>query len=122
MSALVNAAHELVSDELRRRKQGNRPRLDSGGLFALRGAIRAVEATQTPGQVLHPHLRVARGLQAVELFDYTDTPDENAATVITDILHAVAAAGYSPQAVLDQAAAYYAEERHKPTDDYALAR
>lgn len=111
MSALVNAGHELVSDELRRRKQGNRPRLNTEELFVLRGSIRAVEATQTPGQVSHPHLRVARGLQAVELFGYTDTADENAATVITDILHAVAAAGYSPQAVLNQAAAYYAEER-----------
>lgn len=77
----------------------------------LRGSVRAVEATRTQGQVEHPHLRVARGLQAVELFGYTDTADENAATVITDILHAVAAAGYSPQAVLNQAAAYYAEER-----------
>lgn len=122
MSALVDAAREFVDDELRRRKRGNAPRLDAKEFFMLRGSIRAVDATRTEGQICHGTLRVARGAQAVELFGYDDTVDEKAATVITDILHAVAAAGYSPQAVLNQAAAYYAEERQKPTDDYALAR
>lgn len=122
MSALVDAAREFEADELRRRRRSQRPRIGTAHLFSLRGALRVIGRTTTKAEVENPHLRVARGLQAVELFGYTDTADENAATVITDILHAVAAAGYSPQAVLNQAAAYYAEERETPQDAYALTR
>ena len=79
-------------------------------LARLEAEIRAAEAT-TVEQIDQQLEREARGAVAVDLFGYRDTFDEKAATVITDILHAAAARGHSPQAVLDQAAAYYAEER-----------
>jgi hypothetical protein len=108
---IVAAAREFQSDELRRRKRKQKPRLSTEEMFFLTGSLETIEKTQTPEQVESDRLRVARGHQAVEIFGYRDTFDEQAATVITDILHAAAARGWTPQAVLDRAARYYAEER-----------
>lgn len=110
---IIAAAREFQSDELRRRKRKQKPRLDTEETFFLTGSLQAIETTATPEQVEDPHWRNARGSQAVGIFGYTDTFDEQAATVITDILHAAAARGYSPQAVLDQAVLYYAEEMRR---------
>lgn len=84
--------------------------MEAEELQRLEAEIRAAEATSVE-QVDGREERIARGTVAVGIFDYTDSFDENAATVITDILHAAAARGCSPQTVLNQAAAYYAEER-----------
>lgn len=108
---IIAAAQEFQRDELRRRRRKQKPRLSTEEMFFLIGSLQAVDAAETPEQVENSHLRNARGSQAVDIFGYSDTFDEKAATVITDILHAVAARGFSPQAVLNQAAAYYAEER-----------
>lgn len=110
MSALVQAGREFVVDEKRRRARGQKPRMEAEELQQLEAEIRSTEAT-TIEHVDLQHEREARGLVAIGIFGYTDTVDEQAATVITDILHAAAARGFSPQAVLDQAALYYAEER-----------
>lgn len=59
-------------------------------------------------------LHAERGHLAVGAIGYTDTFDEAAANAVTDILHAAAARGHNPQAVLDRAAAYYAEEVAAP--------
>lgn len=105
---IVAAALEFQSDEQRRRKRGQRPRLSAEGTIFLAGALASIKAGV--GQVDEPRQRSRRGTQAVDLFGYEDTFDEKAATVVTDILHAAATRGYSPQGVLNQAAAYYAEE------------
>lgn len=110
MSALVQAGREFVVDEKRRRTRNQKTRMSEAELQQLEVEIRSAEAT-TIDRVDLQHERVDRGTLAVQIFGYRDTFDEKAATVVTDILHAVAARGYSPQAVLDQAAAYYAEER-----------
>lgn len=108
---IIAAAREFQSDEMRRRKRKQKPRISGEELFFLIGSLQAVDAARTPEQVENDHLRNARGSQAVGIFDYRDDFDEQAATVIVDILHAVAARGLRPQEVLDRAAAYYVEER-----------
>lgn len=110
MSALVEAGQEFLVDEERRTKRGQRTRMTEerqGDLAFAIAAVTECKATvdDTPGRA------AMRGNAAVDMFGYADTFDEKAATVITDVLHAAAARGFSPQAVLDQAAAYYAEER-----------
>lgn len=85
--------------------------MEAEELQRLEAEIRAAESPSTPEKVESPEYRCGRGELAVGIFDYRDSFDEQAATVITDILHAAAARGHSPQAVLDQAALYYAEEK-----------
>jgi len=105
---IIRAAQEFQKDEERREKRGQTLRMpDLVAEAHLRAGLSAVEATRLEHLETH---RAARGTVAVDIFDYSDTFDEKAATVVTDILHAVAARGFSPQAVLNQAAAYYAEE------------
>ena len=53
---------------------------------------------------------VERGRAAIDMFNYDDTFDENAACVIADILHAVKAHGFYPNAVVGRALNYLAEE------------
>jgi len=107
---LILAAEEFQQDEARREKRGQALRMpDLLAEAHLRAAVNAAASTSAD-QIYRSEHQDARGHLAVDIFGYTDTFDENAATVITDILHAVEAAGYSPQAVLNQAAAYYAEE------------
>lgn len=108
--AVVVAANEFQKDETRRMKRGQARRMQGGAVLQLVGAGIALDSTKSEAGIDAPNLRNGRGSLAVEIFGYSDTFDEQAATVITDILHAVAARGYSPQAVLNQAAAYYAEE------------
>lgn len=109
---LVTAAREFQKDETRRERRHQALRMpDILAESHLRASLSAIESTSTAAGVHDPRLRSQRGLVAVGIFGYEDTLDEQAATVITDILHAVASLGFSPQAVLDQAAAYYAEER-----------
>lgn len=110
MSALIEAGQEFLADEDRRTKRGQRTRMTEERQGDLAFAIASVtdcRATvdDTPGRA------AMRGNAAVDIFGYSDTFDEKAASTITDILHAAAARGASPQAVLDQGAAYYAEER-----------
>lgn len=108
---IITAAREFQADEARREKRGQVLRMPSAESERdLREALMASESATSDENILNPYLRSRRGHLAVDVFGYTDSFDENAATVITDILHAVQAAGYSPQAVLNQAAAYYAEE------------
>ncbi|QDP45535.1 hypothetical protein SEA_FUZZBUSTER_51 [Microbacterium phage FuzzBuster] len=111
--AIITAAREFAKDESRRDARGFKRRLPGGGraILQLVGGTLAAESPTSPEGVASPEMRNGRGSLAVEIFGYSDTFDEQAATVITDILHAVAARGLSPQAVLNQAAAYYAEER-----------
>jgi hypothetical protein len=120
-AAIIRAAREFQKDEQRRHSRGQQLRMPGSARGELADAVAAAVATDERS-IDSPIWREQRGRLAVGVFGYTDTIDENAATVITDILHAVAAAGFSPQAVLNQAAAYYAEELPKPTDGYALAR
>lgn len=109
---IIVAAQEFSRDEARREKRGQALRMpDVLAEAHLRVGLAAVESPRTPEGVDDPQARVDRGVVAVDLFGYSDTFDEQASTVITDILHAVAARGYSPQHVLDTAALYYAEER-----------
>lgn len=106
---IIAAAREFQKDEERREKRGQTMRMPDVIAGAhLRQGLNAAEATSLEQ---HDDNRVQRGMVAVEIFDYSDTFDEKAATVITDILHAAAASGWTPQAVLDRAARYYAEER-----------
>lgn len=107
---LVAAARELQKDELRRRRRGQRTRLDDSGASSLDAVLEAVGSPVSAEGIGSPEYRAGRGRVAVEVFDYRDDFDEVAATVITDILHAAVGEGYSPQHILDQAAAYYAEE------------
>jgi len=108
--ALITATEEFMSDETRRLSRGQRVRMRALDKMDLATCLNAIRSTSRPSGVVDGEYQVDRGSLAVELFDYRDSFDENAATVITDILHAVVAAGFSPQAVLNQAAAYYAEE------------
>lgn len=109
---IIAAAGEFYNDERRREKRGQKPRMPDPLVEAhLRAGIAAINSTATPSGIDSQSSREARGEVAVEIFGYRDTFNEKAATVITDILHAVASRGYNPQAALDQAAAYYAEEK-----------
>lgn len=109
MSALLEAGQEFLADEERREKRGQRTRMDDRRQGHLAFAISTL--TDCRATVGDTRGRAAmRGHTAVELFGYRDTFDEKAATTITDILHAAAAKGHDPQQVLNQAAAYYAEE------------
>lgn len=107
--ALITAAREFINDETRRLTRGQKLRMGGIEKINLASAVLAAESPADPAGV--ERARGERGSLAVSLFGYCDDFDECAATVITDILHAVAERGYSPQAVLNQAAAYYAEER-----------
>lgn len=110
MSALLEAGQEFLADEERRSKRGQRGRMNRRRQGDLAFAIATL--TECRATVDDTPVRAAlRGGTAVEIFGYSDTFDEKAASTITDILHAAAAKGFSPQQVLDQAAAYYAEER-----------
>lgn len=109
--ALITAAREFDRDETRRVKRDQKPRLELIEHFQLQDGLAALDSTKTPAGVEDEKLRAIRGSIALGIFGYDDTTDEIAATVITDILHAAYALGYSPQAVLNQAAAYYAEEQ-----------
>lgn len=109
---IIAAAREFQKDEARREKRGQALRMPGDGreAAAIDWAIETAQSPSTAEGVESAEYRRGRGQLAVGIFWYTDTVEENAATVIADILHAVAAAGRSPQAVLNQAAAYYAEE------------
>lgn len=109
--AIVTAAREFSQDETRRRNRHQRPRIEMIEHIQLNDGLAALDSTKTPEGVEDESLRAIRGSIALGIFGYNDTADEIAATVITDILHAVAVLGFSPQAVLNQAAAYYAEEK-----------
>ncbi len=113
MHPIIAAAREFQKDEARREKRGQALRMPGDGREAaeIDWAIETAESPSTPENVESPEYRRGRGELAVGIFGYVDSFDEQAATVITDILHAAAARGFSPQAVLDQAALYYAEER-----------
>ena len=109
---IIAAAREFQSDEQRREKRGQALRMpDLLAEAHLRAGIAAVESTGTPEGVEEGYSKIRRGELAVGIFGYVDDFDEQAATVITDILHAVAARSHRPQEVLDRAAAYYVEER-----------
>lgn len=114
---ITRAAAEFLKDEQRRARRAQKTRLGEVGMLQLQGALAVVGATRAPEEVASPDIQIARGAQAVGIFAYTDSFDEQAATVITDILHAAAANGASPQAVLNQAAAYYAEEASEQRKD-----
>ena len=105
--AIIAAAREFSRDESRRRNRHQKPRLKMVEHIQLNEGLRAIDSPTTPEGVKDAYLRAVRGSVTVAIFGYADTVDENAATVITDILHAVAAAGYSPQAGVNQAAAYF---------------
>lgn len=109
---IILAAREFQRDEARREKRGQALRMpDLLAEAHLRAGLAAVDSPTSPAGVDDPQARIARGSVAVGVFGYVDTFDEQAATVIVDILHAAASQGFSPQAVLDTAALYYAEER-----------
>lgn len=109
---IITAAGEFYDDERRREKRGQKLRMpDLLAEAHLRAGLAATATTATPEGVEDTQARIDRGALAVGIFGYRDSFDEQAATVITDILHAAAARGFSPQAVLDQAALYYAEEK-----------
>lgn len=110
MSALTAAAAEFLGDEHRRRTRHQRPRLTAHEHARLQDEIRAFTVDRHGPDDTRAKA-VARGEAAVQLFEYPDTFDAAAETVIVDILHAVAAYGWSPQAVLDNVILYYAEER-----------
>ena len=110
MSALVSAGREFLADEDRRAKRRQKTRLTRPQRANLRHTVRTLtECVLQVGDTRSKSIR--RGQAALDLFDYNDDVDEIAATVITDILHAVASHGLSPQRVLDRAAMYYVEER-----------
>lgn len=111
MHPLLAAANEFLRDESRRRARGQRPRFEKGKAAQARASLSGFTEhalTETGGQGIAD--AAIRGARAVHIFGYSDSFDGAAETVIADILHAVAAQGKDPGAVLAQAFDDYAEE------------
>lgn len=99
---IIAAAAEFQNDEKRRKRKRMpveaRMRLD-----------RTLNAVQHQEQDVIDYAR--RGEVVVELFDYRDTFDSAAATVITEILWAAQAHGYQPLAILQEAWDNFTEDK-----------
>lgn len=91
---IIGAAVEFQSDERGRKRK----RMDELDRVRLDAALNAVQH-----QVQDPIDYARRGEVVVDLFEYGDSFDAAAATVITEILWAVQAHGFQPFDVMHEA-------------------
>lgn len=102
---LVKAGREFDKDESKRRM---RPRFTPAEQTELRLHLGLLGR-----HIEGPNGWAQRGDLAVGLFGYTDTFEEQAATVIADIMWAINARGGDPLHAIAQARAYYYEDRER---------